>query len=87
MPRTLKICRVCGKEYEACHTAYSDAGAFKWQDVACSPECGAEYLRMIRESRSSKVEPENSSVAVSKKKGKKKNKSSVEITEEDIIQE
>ena len=47
---TLK-CRVCGKEYEACRSARRIDGVFRWQDVACSPEHGAEYLDLIRKSR------------------------------------
>lgn len=53
MPTSVKACRVCGKSYEACHTMNKVAGVFRWQEVACSPECGAEYLRRITESRSS----------------------------------
>lgn len=51
MPKAIKTCRVCGKEYEACHTAKSSSVTFRWQDVACSPECGAIYLAEIRASR------------------------------------
>lgn len=46
-------CRVCGKEYTPCRTAVAN-GVFRWQAVSCSPECGAEYLRRIEESRASK---------------------------------
>lgn len=51
MASAVKKCRVCGKEYEACRSANRIAGVFRWQEVACSPECGAEYLRLITESR------------------------------------
>ena len=51
MPKAVKVCRVCGKEYEACRTVSQAAGVFRWQDVACSPECGAEYLRRVNEAR------------------------------------
>ena len=44
-------CRVCGKEYEACHTIRPTSDYFRWQDVACSPECGAKYLADIMASR------------------------------------
>lgn len=50
MGKSVKICRVCGKEYEACRSA-NVSGLFRWQDVSCSPECGAEYLRRINLSR------------------------------------
>lgn len=44
-------CRVCGKEYEACHSLRADTGMFRWREVACSPECGEEYLHRVLESR------------------------------------
>ncbi len=51
MATAMKKCRVCGKEYEACHTLKHTAGVFRWQEVACSQECGSIYLAAIRESR------------------------------------
>lgn len=51
MATAVKRCRVCGKEYEACRSANRAAGVFRWQEVACSPECGAAYLERINESR------------------------------------
>lgn len=50
MATAIKKCRVCGKQYEACHTVKT-AGSFRWQEVACSPECGSIYLSKIEESR------------------------------------
>lgn len=50
MATAVKTCRVCGKSYEACRTERA-AGVFRWQEVACSPECGAEYLRRVTEAR------------------------------------
>lgn len=48
----VKVCKVCGKEYEACHTLRPNMNSeFRWQDVACCPEHGAEYLRRILISR------------------------------------
>jgi len=54
----IKKCRVCGKDYEACRSVTPKVGVFRWQSVACSPECGAEYLRRLRISRGQLVEPE-----------------------------
>lgn len=54
MAKATKKCRVCGKEYEYCHTVRRVPGIFRWQDVACSPECGATYLAQIEASRSVK---------------------------------
>ena len=51
MSRVKRECRICGKEYEACSALFHKAGQFVWQEVACSPECGAEYLRRIQVSR------------------------------------
>lgn len=56
-----KICRVCGKEYEACHTLRPNLNSeFRWQDVACCPEHGQEYLMKVLKSRgiAQKAEPE-----------------------------
>lgn len=54
MATAIKKCRVCGKPYEACRTIRNVAGVFRWQEVACSPECGSIYLARIEESRKSK---------------------------------
>ena len=56
MAISLKKCRVCGKEYEPCHTAKNNPDVFRWQEVSCSPECGSKYLALIIESRSPKKE-------------------------------
>lgn len=51
MATAIKKCRICGKFYEACHTMRHNTGGFRWQEVACSPECGSAYLAKIEESR------------------------------------
>lgn len=51
MPKVKNTCSVCGKTYEMCVTAARGGSVFRWQEVACSPECGAEYLRRVRISR------------------------------------
>lgn len=50
MANGCRICKVCGKEYEYCKTAVR-TGMFRWQDVACCPEHGSEYLARIMASR------------------------------------
>ncbi len=50
MARGTRICKICGKEYEYC-TTHNINKNFRWQDVACCPEHGAEYFKMIEESR------------------------------------
>lgn len=62
MATAIMKCRVCGKEYEACHTLKRVAGVFRWQEVACSPECGSTYLAQIRASRA--VKPTENKEAV-----------------------
>ena len=49
MPKVTRICRVCGKQYVACATP--NYGVFRYTDVACSKECGQEYLRQVLEAR------------------------------------
>lgn len=51
MPKVMKACRVCGRQYEACRTPGNAVGVFRWQEVACSPECGAKYLARLERSR------------------------------------
>ena len=48
---------MCGDKYEACHTT-AVKNTFRWQEVACSPECGAEYLRRVQQARGIEVEDE-----------------------------
>lgn len=67
MASAWKKCRVCGKEYEACRNLARIAGVFRWQEVACSPECGAEYLRQIMESRKEPVVAEETALQVDNK--------------------
>lgn len=56
MAKVAKTCRVCGKAYMACQTP-SNTDVFRWQDVSCSPECGAEYLHRIKLSREVNSQP------------------------------
>ena len=90
----IKVCKVCGKEYEACHTLRPNMNSeFRWQDVACCPEHGAEYLRQILISRGELVEepakaeegsaPEAKQPAVkpAKQKNKKKDSGATEPVE------
>lgn len=62
MAKGMRNCRVCGKLYEGCKTV-NHYNVFRWQDVACSPECGEEYLRRIRLSREEVVEQEDEVVS------------------------
>lgn len=44
-------CRVCGKMFVPCNKTSSVLGAFNYREIACSPECGAEYLRRVQAAR------------------------------------
>ena len=52
--RRTKACKVCGKEYTVCKNETTYDGVFRWRVVACSPECGAEYLAAVTAARSGK---------------------------------
>ena len=69
---SMKNCRVCGKPYEPCKNPRFD-GTFNWKEVACSPECGKEYLRRILKSRGQlpKEEKPAEQPAPKKRKAKK----------------
>ena len=51
MGANTRVCRVCGKEYEGCKTPRITGTNFNWREVACSYECGQEYLLRIMISR------------------------------------
>lgn len=51
MATGMKRCKICGKDYEACHTQAFAAGVFRWQDVACCPEHGMQYLERVNAAR------------------------------------
>lgn len=51
MAKATKKCKVCGMEYEYCHTVRRTPGVFRYQDVACCPEHGSIYLEQIIASR------------------------------------
>ena len=53
MPKAIRICKICGKEYPYCKTA-RNSDIFRWQDVACCPEHGSEYFAKVIESRKPK---------------------------------
>lgn len=55
MQKAMKICKICGKEYEACHSVYVGNDIYRWQDVACCVEHGAQYFELIAASRNKAV--------------------------------
>lgn len=62
MATAMKKCKVCGCEYEYCHTVRRIAGVFRWQDVACSPEHGSIYLAKIEASRATPVADDDTKI-------------------------
>ena len=76
MATAMMKCRVCGKEYPACHSLRRGDTTFRWQAVACSPECGAEYLRQINLSRGIEQPEQEQPVAVEKPSRKRRAKKS-----------
>lgn len=68
MPKQTKICRVCGKKYEACRSIKTGDSVFNWREVACSPECGKIYLQQVIASRSARNESEEKARVSRKKK-------------------
>lgn len=48
----IKVCKICGKEYECCKTVRRIDGVFRWQDVACCVEHGQKYLNLVLMARS-----------------------------------
>lgn len=62
MPKAMKICKVCGKEYEACHTP--NPGVWRWRDVACCYEHGLQYLHDVQVARGEIVEDKVEPVTV-----------------------
>ena len=50
MATATRICKICGTEYPYCKTEYVP-GVFRYQDVACCPAHGAEYLAQVEAAR------------------------------------
>lgn len=61
-------CRVCGKMFTPCNKTSNALGAFNYREVACSPECGAEYLRRVQAARQKSSEAPDAIVSMDDKK-------------------
>lgn len=85
MARGMKVCRICGAEYEGCHTQRPNLNnEFRWQEVACCPEHGAEYLKQILASRgANRQESEEVSAPAVEETGTKKRRSRKKAAPED----
>lgn len=92
MPKGIKKCKICGREYEYCRTMVPNTNMFRWQDVACCAEHGAEYLRLVLEARGElpssekRAEPvaEQASDTSKKKTRKKKTESAQPIDNKEM---
>lgn len=78
MATATRKCKVCGCEYEYCHTQRLVAGVFRWQDVACCQAHGQEYLERVLASRSQNGVATETSETSKPKKIRKKVKKVVE---------
>lgn len=86
MASAVRTCRVCGKQYEACRSANRTAGVFRWQEVACSPECGSIYLQRINESRGITEKKNRAKRATTKQAVVKATPEEMRLLEEALVQ-
>ena len=61
-------CRVCGKMFTPCNKTSGALGAFNYREVACSPECGTEYLRRVQAARQKSSNAPDATVSTDDKK-------------------
>lgn len=59
-------CRVCGTLFVPCNKSKDNLGAFNYREVACSPECGIEYLRRVEAARIAVPESANNDLTIVK---------------------
>lgn len=65
MGKGKRTCRVCGKVYDYCKPAYTDTvELYRWQDVACCVEHGAEYFALVNAARSENEKPSDERATV-----------------------
>ncbi|RFZ78217.1 hypothetical protein DS742_13950 [Lacrimispora amygdalina] len=68
-----KPCKICGKLYTPCSDCEHDNTAFHWRTVACSVECGQEYLQKVISARD--IDNKSNTEATNRVKERKPNKS------------
>lgn len=64
MAKRTAVCRVCGKQFVPCNKSSASLGAFNYHSIACSSECGVEYLRRVQEARKQPEQNETADVNV-----------------------
>lgn len=82
MPKVTRICKACGKEYEACRTP--NWGVFRWRDVACSIECAEKYFHDVMVARGEIEDEKPEEVSLTKSTSEVLSK---EITTEDSAED
>lgn len=65
MATATRKCKVCGKEYEYCHTFRKATSVFRWQDVACCPEHGNTYFARVMAMRNATASPSSATPSLS----------------------
>lgn len=65
-------CRVCGKMFTPCNKTSGALGAFNYREIACGPECGAEYLRRVQAARQKPSDAPNAIASTDDKKANDK---------------
>lgn len=50
-----KVCAICGKRYRCCPNLKDIPGVFRWQNVACSPKCGATFIERMEAKRDEQI--------------------------------
>ena len=63
MAKRTAVCRVCGKQFVPCNKSSASLGTFNYHSIACSPECGAEYLRRVQAARNQSEQEETAELA------------------------
>ena len=63
MAKRTVSCRVCGKLFVPCNKSSASLGAFNYHSIACSSECGVEYLRRVQEARKQPEQNETAELA------------------------
>ena len=81
-----RVCKICGKEYPYCKTENPN-NVFRYQDVACCPEHGAQYLHDVLVARG-EIPADEPKKSAPKKGGKRAEpEPEVEVEEDYDIEE
>lgn len=62
MATSTRICKICGTEYEYSYYPRNNDDLYRYQDIACSPEHGAEYFAKVIVARGEEEDPNGGGV-------------------------